>query len=322
MKKFLALFLVFLFVMTTASCGVKAKNNINIAVLAGPTGMGAAKLMSDNTAGSAVNKYTFTVATSPDEVTAAVINGSVDIAAVPSNLASVLYNKTKGTVEVMAVNTLGVLYLLENGNTINSVDDLRGKTIYATGQASTPEYVLRYVLKQNGIDPDTDVTIKYYAAHAELATLMSTGDVVLGMLPEPNVTAVLSANANVHIALNLTDEWNKVSGGASKLIMGCIIVNRAFAEANKPAVDAFLAEYKGSIDYVNANNTEAAQLIADNGIIAKAEVAQKALPNCNIVYIDGDEMKKQLSGFLEVLYAANPASVGGTMPDDAFYYKK
>jgi NitT/TauT family transport system substrate-binding protein len=278
--------------------------------------------MSDNTAGSTANKYTFTVATSPDEVTAAIINGSVDIAAVPSNLASVLYTKTKGEVEVMAVNTLGVLYLLENGNTINSVEDLRGKTICASGQASTPEYVLRYILKQNGIDPDTDVTIKYYSAHAELATLMSSGDVVLGMLPEPNVTAVMSANANVHIALNLTDEWNKVSGGASKLIMGCIIVNRAFAEANKPAVDAFLDEYKGSIDYVNANNAEASQLIADNGIIPKSAVAEKALPNCNIVYIDGDEMKKQLSGFLGVLFEANPASVGGTMPDDAFYYKK
>jgi NitT/TauT family transport system substrate-binding protein len=322
MKKFLALLLAFLFILTAASCGAKEKGNINVAVLAGPTGMGAAKLMSDNTAGSTENNYTFTVATSPDEVTAAVINGSVDIAAVPSNLASVLYAKTKGAVEVMAVNTLGVLYLLENGSTINSVEDLRGKTICASGQASTPEYVLRYVLKQNGIDPDTDVTIKYYSAHAELATLMSSGDVVLGMLPEPNVTAVLSANANVHIALNLTDEWNKVSGGESKLIMGCIIVNRTFAEANKAAVDVFLDEYKGSIDYVNANNAEASQLIAENGIIPKAAVAEKALPNCNIVYFDGDEMKKQLSGFLEVLFEANPESVGGNMPDDAFYYKK
>jgi NitT/TauT family transport system substrate-binding protein len=322
MKKFLAILFIFILILTAVSCESKEKTDINVTILAGPTGMGAAKLMSNNTAGSALNNYSFTVATSPDEVTAAVINGSTDIAAVPANLASVLYNKTNKEVQVIAVNTLGVLYMLENGNTINSVNDLRGKTIYATGQASTPEYILRHILIQNGIDPDKDVTIEYYAAHAELATVISSGDIVLGMLPEPNVTAVLSANPSVRIALNLTEEWNKISGDTSILIQGCVIVNKAFAEANKKAVDNFLTEYKESIDYVNANITEAAQLIADNGILSKAAIAEKAIPNSNIVYIDGDEMKKQLSGFLEILYNANPASVGGIMPDDAFYYKK
>lgn len=322
MKKFLAILFIFMLILTAASCESKEKNDINVTVLAGPTGMGAAKLMSDNTAGTSLNKYTFTVATSPDEVTAAVINGSTDIAAVPANLASVLFNKTNKEVQVIAVNTLGVLYMLENGNTINSVNDLRGKTIYATGQASTPEYILRHILIQNGIDPDKDVIIEYYAAHAELATVISSGDIILGMLPEPNVTAVLSANPSVRIALNLTEEWNKISGNTSMLIQGCVIVNKAFADANKKAVDDFLAEYKESIDYVNANITEAAQLIADNGILSKAAIAEKAIPNSNIVYIDGDEMKEQLSGFLEILYNANPASIGGTMPDDTFYYKK
>ncbi|MHB1154899.1 MAG: ABC transporter substrate-binding protein [Eubacteriales bacterium] len=322
MKRFLAILFIFILMLTVVSCASKEKDDINVTVLAGPTGMGAAKLMNENTTGNALNNYNFTVATSPDEVTAAVINGSTDIAAVPANLASVLFNKTNKEVQVIAVNTLGVLYMLENGNTINSINDLRGKTIYATGQASTPEYILRHILIQNDIDPDKDVTIEYYAAHAELATVISSGDIILGMLPEPNVSAVLSANPSVRIALNLTDEWNKISGDTSMLIQGCVIVNKAFAEANKKAVDNFLTEYKKSIDYVNANISEAAQLIADNGILSKAAIVEKAIPNSNIVYIDGDEMKEQLSGFLEILFNANPASVGGTMPDDTFYYKK
>jgi NitT/TauT family transport system substrate-binding protein len=322
MKKIISILLIMLFILTAASCGTDVKSDINVAVLAGPTGMGAAKLMSDNKAGNTENNYNFNVYTSPDEVAAAVINGSVDIAAVPTNLASVLYQKTDGAVQVMAVNTLGVLYMLENGNTIKTVEDLRGKTIYATGQASTPEYILRYILIQNNIDPDKDVKIEYYAAHAELATLMSSGEMVLGMLPEPNVSSVISANENVRIALNMTEEWNKAAGNNSSLFQGCIIVNRTFADSDKKAVDIFLDEYKNSIEYINENIEEAAQLIAENGIITKADVAQKALPNCNIVYIDGDEMKNQLSGFLKVLYEANPKSVGGTLPDDAFYYKK
>lgn len=322
MKKLSAILMVFMVILTVVSCSPVEKTNINVSVLAGPTGMGAAKLMSDNTAGSTSNNYSFTVSTSPDEVTAAVISGTADIAAVPANLASVLYNKTKGDVQVIAINTLGVLYMLENGNTVNSVADLRGKTIYATGQASTPEYILRYILTQNGIDPDKDVTIEYYPAHAELATVISSGDILLGMLPEPNVTAVLSANPDVRIALNLTDEWNEISGGTSKLIQGCVIVKKTFADTNKTALDDFLAEYKESIDYVNENKSEAAVMIAENGILPKAEIAEKAIPNSNIVYIDGDEMQKQLTGLLEILLNANPASVGGNLPDDAFYYKK
>lgn len=320
MKKLFALLLAVVMIFSVAACSGGEKTAVNIAVLAGPTGMGAAKLMSDNTAGTTANAYNFTVATSPDEVTAAVINGTVDIAAVPTNLASVLFNKTEGAVEVIAVNTLGVLYMLENGNTINSVADLKGKTIYASGQASTPEYILRYILQKNGIDPDNDVTVTYYGAHAELATLMSAGEVSIGMLPEPNVTAVMTANADVRVALNLTEEWNKVAGGESSLMMGCVIVRKEYLDSNKKAVDKFLEEYKASINYVNSDYEAASQLIEANGIVAKAAVALKALPNCNIVYLDGAEMKTQLSGFLKVLFDANPSSVGGKLPDDAFYY--
>ena len=321
MKKFITMLFISMFIFISA-CTSAPKGDVSIAMLAGPTGMGAAKLMSDNAEGKSSNNYTFTVATSPDEVTAAVISGSVDIAAVPANLASVLYNKTEQEIQIIAVNTLGVLYVLENGNSINTISDLRGKTLYVTGQGATPEYILKHILRENGMDSDNDVTIEYYAAHAELATLISSGEIVLGMLPEPNVTAVLLANPNVRIALNLTEEWNRISGEESKLIQGCLIANKSFIKENKLLVNSFLAEYKESIEYVNANPEEAAQLIADNGILSKSVVAEKAIPNCNIVYMDGDEMKTQFSGMLKILYDANPASVGGSIPDDAFYYKK
>lgn len=320
MKKVLLLLLTLIILIPAASCSQAEKADVNVTVLAGPTGMGAAKLMNDNAEGKAANNYSFTVSTAPDEVTAAVISGSTDIAAVPTNLASVLYNKTGGEVQVLAINTAGVLYMLENGDSIQSVADLRGKTIYASGQSATPEYVLDYILSKNGIDPETDVDITYVAEHSELASLMSSGDVSLGMLPEPNVTAVTSANSGVRVALNMTEEWSKVCEDGSALVMGCVIARKEFIDAHPDAVKSFLKEYKASIEYVNSNNAEAAQMIADQGIVAKAEVALKALPNCNIVYVDGSELKTQLSGFLGVLYSANPASVGGAIPDDAFYY--
>ncbi len=322
MKNLIKVFVVVLLVLSVVSCSSGEKSDIHVTVLAGPTGMGAVKLMYDNKEGSALNNYTFNVATNPDEVAAAVINGSTDIAALPVNLASVLFNKTDHDIQVIAVNTLGVLYILENGNTIHTVNDLRGKTIYASGQASTPEYILDFILTNNGIVPDNDVTIEYYTAHNELATFITSGDVLLGMLPEPNVSAVLSSNSDVRIALNMTEEWNKISDDTSMLMQGCVIVNRAFAESNKKAVNQFLSEYKKSIEFVNENISEAAQMIADNGILAKAAIAEKAIKNCNIVYIDGDDMKKSMSGFLEILYTANPASVGGKLPDDDFYYNK
>ena len=331
--KLLAALLALLLVLSLAGCAggeegqssaaaSAAKTTVRVMGLKGPTGMGMAKLMADQTAGTTKNDYRFTLAGAPDEVSAEVIKGSVDIAAVPTNLAAVLYQKTGGKIQVAALNTLGVLYLLEKGNTIQSVADLKGKTIVATGKASTPEYILRYLLTQNGIDPEKDVTIEYKSEHSELATLMTAGTVTLGMLPEPNVTAVLSANSEVRVALNLTEEWNKVAQGGSTLTQGCIIVQKDFAANQPAALAAFLEEYQASVNYVNQNIDDASQLIEQNGIIPKAAVAKKALPNCNICYVDGAQMKTQLSGFLKVLFDANPQSVGGAMPDDAFYYQK
>ncbi len=285
----------------------------SISALKGPTGMGMAKLMEDG--------YQIALASAPDDVTAEVIKGAVDIAAVPVNLAAVLYKKTGGEVQIAAVNTLGVLHILENGNTINSIADLKGKTIYATGQGTTPEYALRYVLSKNGIDPDKDVTIEFLSEHAELATKMVSGDVTIGLLPEPNVTSVLKGNESVRDAIDLSAEWDKVAGSESKLTMGCIVVNKKFAQEHKEELDLFLAQYEASVNYVNNNIDEAAELIAKYEIVPSAAVAKSAIPKCNITFIAGEEMKTAAGGFLKVLCDANPASVGGELPDDNFYYK-
>lgn len=306
---------------TPASSEATAANpvDMNVYTLKGPTGMGMVKLMSDSDNSSTANNYKFTMASAPDEIVAAISNGSADIAACPINLASTLYKKTSGGVKLLAVNTLGVLYVLENGDTINSMADLKGKTIYATGQGATPEYTLNYLLEKNGIDPKNDVTIEYKSEHSELATLAAAGDAAIAVLPEPNVTSALAqSEGGLRIALDLTKEWNKVCD--SQLAQGCIIVRKEFLENNTDAVNKFLSEYKASVDYVLNNADEAANLIEQYGIMAKAALAKKALPNCNITFLVGDEMKIMAAENLQVLYDANPASVGGAMPDDSFYY--
>ena len=289
---------------------------VKVATLMGPTGMGMAKLIEDSREGKTELDYEFTIASSPDQVTPMVINGSVDIAALPINLAAALYQKTDGALQLAAVNTLGVLSILENGDSVKSMDDLKGKTLYATGQGSTPEYILNYLLDKNGIADD--VTIEYIPEHAELAAKMASGDVNLGMLPEPNVTSVLMNNPDVHIALDLTDEWDQVSD--SQLVQGVIIVSKKFADNYPAFVEAFLDEYEGSVDYTLNNAKEAAQLIEHEGIIPKAAIAENAIPNSNICFIVGDGMKTAASNMIEVLYDADPKSVGGKLPDDAFYF--
>lgn len=291
---------------------------VRVFTLMGPTGMGMAKLIDDDSNGDAKLNYQFTIASAPDQISAEVIKGDFEIAAVPVNLAAVLFKKTEGNVKVAGINTLGVLYILENGSEISSVSDLKGKTLYATGQGATPEYILKYILSKNGVDPEKDLTIEYLAEHSELATRMVSGDVKLGMLPEPNVTNVLLNNADAHIALNLTEEWKKVS--ETDLVQGCIIVSKDFADNRPDALRTFLEEYEASVKYVTGNVDEAAALIEKAGIIPKAAVAKKALPNCNIVLVTGEAMKAQMAGMLNVLFEAAPSSVGGALPGDEFYY--
>ena len=304
-----------------SSSVAEERATIRVGGLKGPTAMGMVKLMEDDAAGTTANDYEFTLAGSADEINPLLIKGELDIAAVPTNVASVLYNKTEGQMEILALNTLGVLYVVENGDSIQSIEDLRGKTVYSTGQGATPEYALNYILSENGMTVGTDVTVEYKSEHSELAALLAAGQADIAVLPQPFVTSVLTQNPDVRIALDLTEEWDKVTEDGSKLTMGALVVRKDFAESNPEAVEAFLKEYQASTEYVTdeANLDDAAALIEKYGIIA-ANVAKQALPYCNIVCITGEEMKTAAEGFLSILAEANPSSVGGALPAEDFYY--
>ena len=299
-----------------AGCGGKEKAELNVVAMTGPTGIGMVKLMSDSEAGETDVNYTFELVGAADEITGKIVNGDVDIAAVPCNLASVLYNKTEGAISVLAVNTKGVLYILEKGGeSIQSVADLAGKTIVSTGKGTTPEYTLNYLLTSNGLDPENDVTIEYKSEATEVVAALKQGLCDVAMLPQPMVTAAMAQVEGLRVALDVTEEWANIQGeGGTDLITGCVIVR------NEDAVDTFLKEYKASIEYVNANVVDAAQLVADYGIIANAAIAEKAIPACNIVFMGGEDMKANMEGYLGVLAQANPKAVGGALPDAAFYY--
>lgn len=302
---------------------VLEKVDINLAALKGPTALGMLDLLEKNDNGEAANNYNVTLAGAPDEIIGKIVSGDLDIAAVPTNVASTLYNKTQGGVKLAALNTMGVLYILEKGDSIQSVADLAGKTIYATGQGSTPEYALNLVLEKNGLTPGEDVTIVYKDEHAEIAPLLASGEAEIALLPQPFVTSVLTQNSDVRVALDLTEEWDKAVEGQSGLTMGCVVVRSEFAENNKEALDSFLDEYKASVETVTSEEglSHAAEL-SEKYDIMKAAVAQQAIPECNIVFVEGDEMQQIASGFLQVLYDANPQSVGGNLPNEDFYYKR
>lgn len=297
---------------------------VNIAALKGPTAMGMVQMMNEAEDGSLADRgYQFTLAASADEVTPLIVQGKVDIAAVPANLASVLYNNTDGEVQVLAINTLGVVYIVESGETIQSVEDLRGKTIYASGKGATPEYGLNYVLSQNGIDPSKDVTIEWKSEHAECLAALMAEENAIAMLPQPFVTTAQTKSENIRVALDLTKEWEALQAGKenpSAMLTGVVIARRAFVEQNPEAVDAFMDAYKASVEFVNTNNDEAAALVGKYEIVTE-DVARKALPACNITFIEGDEMQDKLSGYLGVLLEQNPKSVGGKLPADDFYFK-
>ena len=311
-----------------AGCGSKdaepkEKTKLNVVALTGPTGMGMVKLMADNEAGETAVDYSVELVGAADEITGKIVNGEVDIAAVPCNLASVLYNKTEGGVKIAAVNTLGVLYMLEanGGETIQSVANLAGKTIVTTGKGTTPEYILNYILKANGLDPESDVTIEYKSEASEVAALIQQGGAEIAMLPQPMVTTVMAKTEGVRVALDMTEEWAKAQGETgTQLVTGTIIVRSDALENNKEAVDTFLKEYEASINYINENVTEGAELVAKYEIIPSAAIAEKAIPACNMVFMSGQDMQQSVAAYLEVLAEANPASVGGALPDENFYY--
>ena len=293
---------------------------INLYVLSGPTGIGAMNLWAASDAGETKNTYHITMPGTNDEVVAALSKGDADIAAVATNLAATLYNKTDGGVTVLAVNTLGVLSMLSNGQEAAAVADLKGKTIYAPGQGANPEYILRYVLSGNGLDPDKDVTLRFVGEGSELLTVWQSDPEAVILAPQPVATSILMQNENAKTLFDMTEEWDKIAGGDSTLMMGCVIVRNEFLQANPGAVELFLQEYAASIEKAQSDVEGTATLCEQYGLIPKAALAQKAIPSCGLTFVTGAEMKTGLSGYLQVMFDANPKSVGGALPGDNFYY--
>ena len=287
---------------------------LRVGALKGPTAMGLIRMISDD----GVNRYT--LAGSADELTPKLIKGELDIACVPANLAAVLYNKTEGQVVTLAVNTLGVLYIVENGGeTVRSMADLKGRTLVAAGKGSTPEFGLRYLLEQSGLDPDRDVTVDWKSEHAECVAALAAGTADLALLPQPFVTVAQAKLEGLRVALDLTAEWDALDNG-SAMITGVAVARRDLVEQQPELVDRFLEEYAASVDRVNADPAAAAERIAEHGILESAAVAEAALPHCNIVCLTGQEMYEKLSGYLQILAEAAPESVGGALPRDDLYY--
>ncbi len=292
---------------------------VHVTALKGPTAMGMVDFMDKSEKGEIKdNDYQFEIVAAVDEVTPKLVQGKTDIAAVPANFASVLYNNTNAEVQVLAINTLGVIYIVESGDAISDVSDLKGRTIYASGKGATPEYALNYILTQNGIDPEKDVTIEWKSEHAECLSALMADENAIAMLPQPFVTTAQTKSEKIRVALDLTEEWDKL-GSDSGLLTGVVVARKEFVEQNPDAVQAFLEHYEVSVNYVNKNIKDAATLIEKYDIVP-APVAVKAIPNCNIVFITGVEMKQKLSGYLKVLSEQNPKAIGGSLPADDFYY--
>ena len=290
---------------------------IRVGSLKGPTTMGLVNLMKASDDGEAAGQYEFTMASDPSEIVASVASGDLDIAMIPANLAATLYNKTNGGVEVVDINTLGVLYCVTGDESISSVTDLAGKTVLTTGQGATPEYALNFLLSENGV---TDCTLEFHSEASEIAALLQEDSSQIAVLPQPFVTAAELQNDQLRTAFSLTDAWDEVVTDGSRFLTGATVVRSAFLEEHPDAVEVFLEEHEASADQANTDVDGTADLVAEYGIVEKAAVAAKALPYCNIVCITGEEMKTALSGYLNVLYDADASSVGGTLPGDDFYY--
>ena len=292
---------------------------LRIAGLKGPTTMGLVNLLSMEEDGTASMDYDLQLYGAADEIVPLLMKGELDMAAIPANLAATLYQKTEGGIQAVAVNTLGVLYVVEKGgDTIQSMADLAGRTILSTGKGTTPEYVLRDLLNANGIDPDKDVTIEYYSEATEVTAQMANTEDAIAVLPQPYVTAAGLQDDTLRVALDLTEEWNKVAD--TQLITGVTVVRKEYAEEHPDVVAAFLTDYAKSVEAANTDLDGTAALCEEQSVVAKAAIAKKALPNCNIVCLTGADLLEALPGYLEVLYNASPAAVGGEMPDNSFYF--
>lgn len=328
-KKMVLFILTMLLVMGCLSgCGndatdaekIPAGTQIRVGSMKGPTSMGLLFLMEEAKQGTCINDYEFQMATAADELLPLMVKGELDIALVPANVASVLYNKTQGQVTVVDINTLGVLYMVSGDNTIESISDLKGKTIYLTGKGTTPDYVLHYLLSQNGMG-EGDYTLEYKSEATEVAALLAETPEAVGLLPQPFVTAACAQNEALSVVLNMNEEWVKIQGeNGSRMVTGVTVVRNEFLKENTEAVELFLTEHAESAHAINEDVETGAAYAVEQGIIAKEPIAKKAIPQCNIVCIAGEEMKQALSGYLEVLYEQSAESVGGSLPGEEFYY--
>lgn len=309
---------------TTASDEETSQNTdgtvVRVASLKGPTSLGLLFLMDKANKGETANTYEFRMATGADEILPLMVKGDLDIALVPANVASILYHKTQGGVEVIDINTLGVLYMVSGEDGLTDFTDLRGKTIYLTGKGTTPDYVLQYLLNANGMSVD-DVTLEYKSEATEVASVLAEDPTAIGLLPQPFVTAACMQNDALKVIFDLNEEWNKVQGASgSSMVTGVTVVRKEFLEENEEAVKAFMEEHKASAEAINADPATGAALAVEAQIVAKEPIAQKAIPDCNITYMDKAEMKQALSGYLDVLFHQDSQSIGGGLPESDFYY--
>lgn len=302
-------------------CGAAhEKTTVRIGGLKGPTTLGLLSLQEKTTNGEAKEDYEFSMMTAADEILPLMIKGEMDIALLPANVASVLYNKTNGGISVIDINTLGVLYMVSGDSSIDEITDLKDKTIYLTGKGTTPDYVLHYILTENGFT-ESDYTLEYKSEATEVAAVLAENPDAIGLLPQPFVTAACAQNEALSVVLDMNEQWAAVQGeGGSRLVTGVTVVRNEFLEENEKAVKNFLAEHEESTKNINEDVEHGASLAVEAGIIAKEPIAKKAIPNCNITYIDGEEMKQALSGYLNVLFEQDASSVGGALPADDFYY--
>lgn len=327
-KQFLSVLLIFLLIFSFAACAggdhdapPAEKIDVNFSVLTGPTGVGAVSMMKQAENGEGLENYHITAVSAPTEIVSKISNGEADIAAISTNLAAKLYQVTHGEVQILAVNTLGVLYVLTNAGTeVESLADLAGKTVYTTGKGANPEYIINYLLEKNDLNPETDLTLEYKADGSELTSVWAQDPTAVIIAPQPAATAITLRYEGSVAALDLTKEWEKVSPD-SALMMGCVIARKAFIEENPDAVSHFLTDYEASVRQTESNPDETAALCETYGIVAKAQIAKKALPACNICFITGEEMKSGLTGYLEVLFSQDPQSIGGALPDEGFWYE-
>lgn len=327
MKKIISLLLAALLVLGLTACGGEPEQPqpveyaaTNFYVLSGPTGIGAANLKDRAEKGQTEINYNINIVKGPTEIVAKISKKEADIAAIATNLAAKIYNTTNGAVTVLAVNTLGVLNVVTPaGVEVKSLADLKGKKVYTTGAGSNPEYIINYLLEKNNIDKKKDIELEFKAEGTELLTVWATDPDAIIIAPQPVATSLTIQNQGAKIAIDLTKEWEKV-GGDSALMQGCVVVRNEFLQKNPETVKKFLDEYKASVDAANNDLDTTAALCESYGIVAKAAIAKKAIPNCNLCFIKGSEMKTKLSGYLAVMFAADKTSVGGKLPADDFYY--